>query len=329
MKILFYSSQPYEISAFNAIQNHSHQLSFQTHTLDEHSAKLAEGYQAICAFVNDHLNANTLKILRKIEVQYILLRCAGFNNVDLKAAEQLGITVARVPAYSPHAVAEHATALLLTLVRHTHKAFNRIREGNFSLNGLTGFDLYGKTVGVIGAGKIGECFIKIMLGFGCKVIVYDPKLSASVKKLAIQPVSLDQLFKQSDIISLHCPLTTETKHLINENNLAKTKSGVVIINTSRGAMIDTKAVIKALKQKRISALGIDVYEEEEHLYFQDHSEDIIQDDIFERLITFPNVIATGHQGFLTHEALHNIAQTTLDNASCLEKNIACDNLVRS
>jgi D-lactate dehydrogenase len=255
------------------------------------------------------------------------LRCAGFNHVDLQVAKQLGLLVARVPAYSPHAVAEHAVALLLTLNRHTHKAYNRVRENNFNLNGLEGFDLHGRTVGVIGAGKIGLCFIRIMLGFGCRVLVFDPEVSAEVQAMNVEVVSLQQLFKQADIISLHCPLNNATQHLIDAEAIAVMKEGVVIINTSRGAVIDSKALIGALKTKKIGALGLDVYEEESDLFFQDHSMDIIQDDLFQRLLTFPNVLITGHQGFLTQEALAGIAQTTLANASELEKKGSCQNFV--
>jgi D-lactate dehydrogenase len=326
VKILFYSSKPYEIQAFTA-QNSSHKLVFQELPLNEATCQLAKGFEAVCVFVNDCLDAKVLQQLKELGVRFILLRCAGFNHVDLQVAKQLGLLVARVPAYSPHAVAEHAVALLLTLNRHTHKAYNRVRENNFNLNGLEGFDLHGRTVGVIGAGKIGLCFIRIMLGFGCRVLVFDPEVSAEVQAMNVEVVSLQQLFKQADIISLHCPLNNATQHLIDAEAIAVMKEGVVIINTSRGAVIDSKALIGALKTKKIGALGLDVYEEESDLFFQDHSMDIIQDDLFQRLLTFPNVLITGHQGFLTQEALAGIAQTTLANASELEKKGSCQNFV--
>src|SRR5690606_29504171 len=252
-------------------------------------------------------------------VKLIALRCAGFNNVDIETSKKLQLRVVRVPAYSPYAVAEHATAIILALNRKTHKAYNRVRENNFSLDKLTGFDLNGKTVGVIGTGQIGLAFCKIMGGFGCKVIACDVAESKKAVALGVQYVSQDTLLQTSDIVSLHCPLTPDTYHLINENALSKMKPGVMLINTSRGGLIDTKAAISALKSSKLGFLGIDVYEEEENLFFKDLSELIIQDDDISRLMTFPNVLITAHQAFLTREALTQIAKTTLDNISDFEK----------
>ncbi|TRZ43757.1 2-hydroxyacid dehydrogenase [Robertkochia solimangrovi] len=302
-------------------------LKFFDVPLNTDTAKLTKGYEGICVFVNDQLNAETIALLKENDVKLIALRCAGFNNVDLKAAEEHGLKVVRVPAYSPQAVAEHALALIMTLNRKTHKAYNRVREGNFSLERLIGFDVHNRTVGVIGTGKIGMHFCKIMQGLGCRVIAYDKYPSDTVKGMGIPYVTLDELFAQANIISLHCPLTEETEHLINEVSLSKLKKGTMLINTSRGALIDTTCAIEALKSGQLGYLGIDVYEQEEQLFFRDLSESIIKDDQIMRLISFPNVLITAHQGFLTNEALEQIAIVTLTNIEQFSKGQKLENEV--
>jgi D-lactate dehydrogenase len=264
-------------------------------------------------FVNDRINEETLQLLDQANVRLVALRCAGFNNVDLKAAKKYNITVKRVPAYSPESVAEHALALIMTLARKTHKAYNRVREGNFSLVKLTGFNIYGKTVGVIGTGQIGKAFCRIMKGMGTRVIAYDKYESDDMKQLGVEYLPLDEVWAKSDIVSLHCPLTPETHHLINPNSLSKLKPNAMLINTSRGKLVDTAATIDALKDGALGALGIDVYEEEEKLFFRDLSEQIIRDDHIQRLMIFPNVLVTAHQGFFTRESLDQITQTTVRN----------------
>ncbi|MGY0650055.1 MAG: 2-hydroxyacid dehydrogenase, partial [Paraglaciecola chathamensis] len=286
----------------------------------ENTVNLITDETAVCVFINDCLNANVLSGLKSKGVKIIGLRSAGFNHVDLATAKKLGLIVTRVPAYSPYAVAEHAVALLMTLNRKIHRAHNRVREGNFSLNNLLGFDIHGKTVGVIGTGKIGQIFSKIMLGFGCHVLAHDVETNAECIAAGVNYVSLNDLLSRSDIISLHCPLNDETHHLINEDAINLMKPMVTLINTSRGKLIDTKAVIKALKAQRISLLGLDVYEEEEVLFFDDFSSSVIQDDVFARLLTFPNVLVTSHQAFFTQEALTRIAHVTLQNISEFEQN---------
>ncbi|MBV9489749.1 MAG: 2-hydroxyacid dehydrogenase [Verrucomicrobia bacterium] len=286
---------------------------FEAH-LQPKTAILAKGFDTVCAFVNDTLDQGVLKALRSDGVRLIALRCAGYNNVDLAAAAQLGITVARVPAYSPEAVAEHTVALILALNRKIYRAYNRVREANFSLEGLVGFNLHGKTVGLIGTGKIGKATTRILgPGFGCHLLGYDPLLDEECVRFGLRYVSLPELFAQSDIVSLHTPLFPETFHLINQSTIAQMKPGVMLINTSRGALIDTPAVIEALKTGQIGYLGLDVYEEETRLFFEDLSSRVIPDDVFARLLTFPNVIVTGHQAFLTQEALRRIARTTVEN----------------
>lgn len=319
MKIAFFSAKEYEKEAFLISNEHGHQLDFLDVPLNLQTAVLAEGYKAICIFVNDVANEKVIELLAEKGVELIALRCAGFNNVDLEAAKRHGILVVRVPAYSPYAIAEHTLALILTLNRKTHRAFNRVRENNFSLNGLMGFDLNGKRVGLIGLGKIGLITAGILKGFGCQVLGYDVAKPEEADKIGIVFSDLNTLYAQSDIISLHCPLNAETHHLINENSIARMKKGVMLINTSRGALIDTVAVISALKDGHIKYLGLDVYEEEEHLFFQDLSATIIQDDVFSRLLAFNNVLITGHQAFLTNNALEGIASTTLHNVSAFEK----------
>jgi D-lactate dehydrogenase len=279
-------------------------------------------------FVNDALDAKTLEQLVNGGTRYIALRCAGFNNLDQAAARKLGLLVARVPAYSPYAVAEHAVALLQCLNRHIHKAYNRVREGNFSIDGLIGHDLHGKTIGVIGTGVIGSIFAKIMIGFGCEVLAYDLAQHPDCLKSGVKYVSLDELFAQSHAVSLHCPLTPQTRHMIDDRTLAQMRDGVFIVNTGRGALIDAEAAIDAVKAGKIGGLALDVYEEESELFFEDLSNQIIQDDVFMRLTTFPNVLVTSHQAFFTHEAMENIAVTTLSNLADFEARRDCQNALK-
>lgn len=323
MKILFFSAKPYDRDFFERSNtNYGFELEFWETHLGPHvvDAIRKDTYKAVCVFVNDKLTAPVIATLAEKGIKFIALRCAGFNNVDLDAVKKHGLRLCRVPAYSPQAVAEHAVAMLLTLNRKTHKAYNRTREQNFSLNGLMGFNLYKKTVGVIGTGKIGVAFCKIMLGFGCKVIAFDPFENDELKKLGVSYGTFNDVIKTADIISLHCPLTAENKYLINQNSLAEMKNNVTLINTSRGALINTKDAIEALKVGQILGLGIDVYEQEEKLFFKDLSGSIIGDDDIQRLISFPNVLVTGHQAFFTEEALTEIAASTLASISALSKN---------
>jgi D-lactate dehydrogenase len=320
MKVGVFSTQPYDRDPFErANQRHGHELTFTEARLEPGTADWAASFDAVVPFVNDSLRRPVLERLALGKTRLVALRCAGFNNVDLEAARELGLTVARVPAYSPHAVAEHAVGLIMTLNRKYHRSYARVRESNFSLVGLSGFDLRGRTVGVVGTGAIGAVFGRIMLGFECRVLAYDPWPNAACRERGMQYVSLNDLVRAADIISLHCPLTPETHHLINTSTLAKMKRGVMLINTGRGALIDARAVISALKSGQLGYLGIDVYEEEENLFFRDLSGQIVQDDVFMRLLTFPNVLVTAHQGFLTREALANIAETTLGNLTAFER----------
>lgn len=304
-----------------------HELVFFKPQLNLQTAPLARGFEAVCVFVNDILDAPVLEQLASGGIKLVALRCAGFNNVDLSKAAELGITVVRVPAYSPYAVAEHAVALMMTLNRRTHRAYNRVREGNFSLEGLLGFDMHNKVVGVVGTGRIGTIVARILTGFGCKILGYDTYQSDEFLSLGGEYVSLEELFRRSDIITLHCPLMPQTRHLINAEALRLMKRGVMIVNTSRGELIDTLATIRSLKEGHIGFLGLDVYEEEADLFFHDLSGLVIQDDIFARLLTFPNVLITGHQGFFTHNALQNIASTTIANISSEEEGVPCDHRV--
>lgn len=313
MKIAVFSTKPYDQEYFERYNSNGFDFRFFETALNSHTANLTKGFEVACVFVNDHVDEKCLEIMAKNGVGLIALRCAGFNNVDLEAAKSNNIKVVRVPAYSPEAVAEHAVALILTLNRKTHKAYNRVREANFSLNKLIGFNLHGKTIGVIGTGKIGVAFCRIIKGFGCKVIAYDTQESEEAKKLGVAYMGLNEVFENSDIISLHCPLNPETKHLINEGSLSMMKDGVMLINTSRGGLIDTGDIIKGLSSRKIGYLGIDVYEQEENLFFKDLSESIIQDDMILRLISFPNVLITSHQAFFTKEAMQEITTTTLNN----------------
>jgi D-lactate dehydrogenase len=326
LKIYFYSTKKYDQEYFLK-QNSSHELTFSDYQLNKDTAVLAKAYDAVCIFVNDICDAEVLSILSSIGIKSILLRCAGFNNVDLDKAKQLGIKVVRVPAYSPFSVAEHTLALLLCLNRKIHKAYNRVKEGNFNIEGLEGFDLHQKTIGIVGFGNIGKAFAQIISGFGGQILIYDPFAEEANMPKNSKSVSLETLLKESDIISLHCPLTTDTKYIIDDKALSIVKPSAYIINTSRGALVDTQAIIKALKSKAIAGLAIDVYEYEKDIFFKDMSGEIIADDIFERLLSFPNVLITAHQAFLTKEALNGIASTTLDNASSLENTYSCENLV--
>ena len=326
MKITFFSTKPYDKQFFTK-QNEQFgfELEFYETHLGPHIVNVIDTTDAVCVFVNDRVNAEVINILAQKGVKIIALRCAGFNNVDLEAAKANGIKVCRVPAYSPEAIAEHAVAMLLTLVRKTHKAYNRVREQNFALTGLLGFNLYNKTVGVIGTGNIGKAFAKIMLGFGCKVLAFDVIANKELETLGVEFLPVADVFKRSDIISLHCPLNEQTHHLINKETLAVMKPGVTIINTSRGGLIDTKAAIQALKSKKIGYLGIDVYEQEEKLFFRDLSTDIIEDDTIQRLMSFPNVLITAHQAFFTDEALQQISSITLNNINNLIRGKHVDN----
>ncbi len=329
MIVTMFSTKSYDERYFAAANEAGaqHDLIFQEAKLTAQSAPLAMGSRVVCAFVNDHLDREVLEQLKAGGTEYIALRCAGFNNIDLQAAAELGLKVVRVPAYSPHAVAEHTLALLLTLNRRIHRAYNRVREGNFALNGLVGFDLHGLTVGIIGTGKIGTMTAGLFKGFGCKLVCYDVFENPEMKALGTTYMSLDELFAQSDIISLHCPLLEATHHMINAESIAKMKPGVTLLNTSRGALIDTAAVIDGLKSGHIGNLAIDVYEEEDNLFFEDKSGQVMQDDVFARLLTFPNVLITGHQAFFTDTALSQIAQVTLKNISDLEQDGRSENEV--
>ena len=310
IRIAFFDTKEYDKESFDkVVKSRDVEIKYLDTKLSEHTAELARDCDAVCVFVNDSVNAAVIDKLYECGVKMIALRCAGYNNVDLQHAYGK-IHVVHVPAYSPYAVAEHAAALLLTSIRRIHKAYNRTRDFNFSLNGLTGFDLHGKTAGIIGTGKIGRIFSDICRGFGMHVVAYD---RFPVKDSGIEYVTLDELFERSDIISLHCPLTEETKHLIGSDAIGKMKKGVVIINTSRGALIDTEALLEGIKARKVGAACLDVYEEEADIFFEDRSGHILNDELLSRLISMPNVIVTSHQAFLTQEALHNIAETTVNN----------------
>lgn len=328
MKIAVYSSKQYDQQSLSqANQPFGFSLTFFDFKLDQHTAKNAAGFDAICIFVNDQCQADVVSELAALGVRYIALRCAGFDNVDLNAAAREGISVVRVPAYSPEAVAEHTIGMMLTLNRHIHRAYQRTREANFSLEGLTGFTLHGKTAGVIGTGKIGVATLKILKGFGMRVLAYDPYPSEQAREAGADYTSLDQLLRESDVITLHCPMTPQNHHLLDSAAFSKMKSGVMIINTSRGGLIDSGAAIEALKQRKIGALGMDVYENERDLFFEDNSNEVIQDDVFRRLSSCHNVLFTGHQAFLTYEALEAIATTTLENLQQLAAGHPCSNQV--
>ncbi|MBD5544681.1 MAG: 2-hydroxyacid dehydrogenase [Lachnospiraceae bacterium] len=324
MKIAFYSTKPYDRIWFEPLaKEYGFSLHFMEVPCNEETIFMAAGYDAICIFVNDHVNKQMIDKLYEMKVKAILLRSAGYNHVDIKAAEDK-IAVLRVPSYSPEAVAEYAAALLLSVNRFTHKAYGRTRDFNMSINGLMGRDLNNKTAGVIGTGKIGQAMIRILEGFGMSILAYDPY---PVKGLDVEYVSLDELMKKADVISLHCPLTKETKHIINKKTIAKMKDNIYLINTSRGALIDTEALIEGLLSKKFAGVGLDVYEEEEGVFYEDRSNDIMEDELLARLTTFPNVIITSHMGFFTREAMQSIAIETLENAYALENGLPLINKV--
>lgn len=328
MKVAIFNTKSYDQKFLEtANSNYGHELVFFEPRLTYDTTALASGFPAVCVFINDQLDHKTLQVLGLQGTKLIATRSAGFNHIDLNAAAQLGITVVRVPAYSPYAVAEHTVGLILTLNRKIHRAYNRVRDGNFSLDGFIGFDLHNRTVGIVGTGKIGYIVAQILHGFGCRLLAYDLYQNPDCKALGAKYVDLSTLFTESDIISLHCPLTPQTYHLINAQSLDQMKSGVMLINTSRGALIDTKAVIEALKSRKIGYLGLDVYEQESELFFENLSEEVIKDDVFQRLLTFPNVLITGHQAFFTEDALNNIADTTLANITDFELGRPCVNEV--
>jgi D-lactate dehydrogenase len=319
MRVAVYSTKSYDrrfLQAANATS--AHELVFLDAHLNGITAPTAAGAQAVCVFVNDEIDATVLEALQALGVKLIALRCAGFNNVDLSAAQRLGLTVCRVPEYSPYAVAEHTLALMLALNRKTHRAYARVREGNFALDGLLGYDFHGKTIGVIGTGKIGVALLRIMAGFGCKLLAHDPYPNAECAALGARYVTVRELLSSSDVISLHCPLTPTTRHLIDGDAVRSLRRGAMIINTSRGAVVDTLALIEGLKTGAIGAVGLDVYEEEADLFFENLSDRVLQDDVFARLLTFPNVLITAHQAFFTVEALTTIAETTIANISSFE-----------
>ena len=320
MRVAVFSSKPYDEQYLGAAaEGSSHELDFFEAKLNCDHVPLAADHDAVCVFVHDEVTGEVLEKLAEGGVKLVALRAAGFNNVDLEVARDLGVRVCRVPAYSPYAVAEHAVALILTLVRRTNRAYNRVRDANFALDGLLGYDLHGKCVGVVGTGRIGTVFATIMQGFGCRLLAYDPYPNETMEQLGATYVDLPELFAEADIIALHAPLTPETHHIVNRQSLAAVKPGVMIVNTSRGALIDTEAAIDALKDGRVGYLGLDVYEEEDAVgFFEDQSQSIIQDDTFARLLTFPNVLITAHQAFFTAEALANIADTTIANLTAFE-----------
>lgn len=319
MQVAFFSTRPYDREFFQRANAHDgHDLTFLEPRLTPETSKLAQGFPAICAFVNDQLTGQVLRDLHAGGTRLIVLRSAGFNHVDLPVAGELGLKVMRVPAYSPYSVAEHTVGMVLALNRKFHKAYARVREGNFALDGLLGFDLHGRIAGIVGTGKIGALVARILHGFGCPLMFFDPIRNPECEALGPY-VPLDELFAASEIITLHCPLVPPTYHVINAAAIARMKPGVMLINTSRGALVDTVAVIHALKEGKIGYLGLDVYEEEADLFFEDLSGRVIRDDVFSRLLTFPNVLITGHQAFFTREALAAIAETTLSNITAFER----------
>ncbi|HEX6386807.1 MAG TPA: 2-hydroxyacid dehydrogenase [Anaerolineae bacterium] len=330
MKVAVFSTKHYDRAFLEvASKGYDHELVFFEPRITPETVSLAQGFPAICIFVNDFLNAAIVETLAGYGVRLVALRSAGFNNVDLAAAQRHNLTVVRVPAYSPHSVAEHTVALLLAVNRKTHRAYARVREGNFSLEGLLGFEVRDRTVGIIGTGKIGAAVAEIMHGFGCNLVAYDIRPNPVCLEMGVSYISLPKLFAESDIITLHSPLTPQTYHLIDAEAIAQMKTGVTIINTSRGALVDTLAVIEGLKSGKIGHLALDVYEEEADLFFEDLSDKVIQDDVFARLLTFPNVIITGHQAFFTREALWTIADVTLANIAEFEQTGTSVNEVRA
>jgi D-lactate dehydrogenase len=319
MRIAFFSAHPFDREFFDAANGRQgHDIQYFAARLEPATATLAAGSPAVCAFVNDDLRVGVLRALHHVGVRLIALRSAGFNHVDLAEARALGMTVSRVPAYSPYAVAEHAVAMMLSLNRKIHRAHARVHEGNFALDGLLGFDMHGRTVGIVGTGKIGTAVARILTGFGCRILAYDVAINSDCIALGVEYRPLAELWAESDIVSLHAPLTADTRHMIDRASIAQMKAGVMIINTSRGALVDAAALIEGLKRGRVGYVGLDVYEEEEHLFFRDLSAQIIHDDVFARLLTFSNVLITAHQGFFTRDALHAISETTLSNVSAFE-----------
>jgi D-lactate dehydrogenase len=331
MKVLLFGTHRYDQASFEAVNaRYGHALTYLEPRLTASTAALARGFDVACSFVNDTVDAAALTLLKENGVRLIALRCAGYNHVDLARAAALDLTVVRVPEYSPYAVAEHAVSLVLALNRKIHRASARVREWNFSLDGLVGFDLHGKTVGVIGTGRIGCAAARIFAGFGCRVLAHDARPNlAALAALGARHVELPELYAESDILSLHVPLTPSTRHLIDDAAFARMKPGVMLINTSRGALIDSRALIAALKTGKVGSAGLDVYEEEEGVFFEDLSDQMLQDDVLARLLTFPNVVVTAHQAFLTHEALTKIAEVTLGNITAFEKNLPLDNAVHA
>ena len=324
-KVAFFDTKPYDRKWFDALKDeYGISIKYLANRLDKDTAMLAYGSEAVVAFVSDNMDKDAVEMLKKVGVKAIALRCAGFNNVDLEACGD-DIKVYRVPAYSPASVAEHAMALLLTLNRKIHRAYNRTREFNFSLKGLTGFDLKGKTAGVVGMGKIGQCFVDICLGFGMKVIAYD---LYPVDYKGVEYVSLEELWRRSDVISLHCPLTSDTYHMMDKEAFSKMKNGVYVINTSRGALVDSEALLEAIKSGKVGGAGLDVYEEETQLFYEDFSDQVLQDDMLNMLSSQPNVLITSHQAFLTEEALRAIAETTLYNLKCYFEGRNSENQLR-
>ncbi|MFO7582540.1 2-hydroxyacid dehydrogenase [Guyparkeria sp.] len=324
MKVAFFSAKPYEREAFEAL-DHDHEITYLEERLTETTAHRCQGHRAVSVFTNDILDATVIHTLAREGCEVIALRCAGCNHVDFDAADETGMRVVHVPAYSPHAVAEHAVALMMAVIRHVHRAADRVRNGNYALHGLTGFDVVGKTVGVIGTGRIGTAFARILgQGFRARVIAHDPAPNRACREMGVEYTSLGSLLDQSDIIALHCPLTEQSHHLIDAEAIAAMKPGVVLVNTARGGVIDTLAVIDGLKSGRVGALAIDVYEHEGPLFFEDRSDEILKDDTFARLLTFHNVLITGHQAFLTHDALEQIARQTVANLTCIETGAACE-----
>ena len=318
IRVAVFSTKAHDRTFLDAANAGRHELVYLDSRLDALTAAAASGATAVCVFVSDVVDAATLAVLARGGVRLVVLRCAGFNNVDLAAAQSQGIAIARVPEYSPHAIAEHTVALMLTLDRKIHRAYARVREGNFSLDGLLGFDLHGRRVGVVGTGRIGACVVRIMAGFGCEVLAFDPKPDAACIAAGARYVPIDELLGTCNIVTLHCPLTPQTRHLIDAPAIARMRRGAMLVNTSRGGVIDTQAVIGGLKSGAIGSLGLDVYEEEADLFFRDLSNTLIQDDVFARLLTFPNVVVTGHQAFFTEDALRAIAETTVGNLSAFE-----------
>ncbi len=329
MKVLVYSARAYDHEFLDKANHGQHELHFTEARLEKETALLANDFPAVCCFVEDDLGARVLRQLSKGSTKLVTLRAMGFNNVDLEAADSLGLTVMRVASYSPYSVAEFATGLVLSLNRGIHRAYHRVREGNFLLDGLLGFDLHGKTVGVVGTGRIGSVFACIMHGFGCNLLGYDLRENPECVALGMRYVGLNDLLRESDVISLHIPLTPQTYHMINQETIPLLKEGAILINTSRGALVDARALIPLLKRCRLCAVGLDVYEEESHIYYRDLSDKIIRDDVIARLITFPNVLITGHQGFFTREALTEIAETTVRNISDFAAGRTNENVLKS